>query len=182
MLTLFLSQLSSSKRASLIMSNQPSQPRKAKHKRILIFIAAIFSVNLGCTVEKDRLDAKLRQLCAKDGGLKVYEKVELPPDMFDKFGVVTFPDATEKRPLGSDFILHEHTEYYRTGNPSLRRVHAKILRSADGRLLGEVTSYHRVGGDFPGPWHESSLACPHGVETATLKRSIFVIMKMRDKP
>ena len=145
--------------------------------------AALCAVAIaGCVREKDRLDEEVRQLCAKDGGIKVYEQVQLSPEMFDKFGVIIFPDATEKRPLGSRFALEEDTKYYRTGNPSLRREHAKVIRSSDGHVLGEFTSYHRVGGDLPGPWHDSSFACPPNIGTASLKRSVFQIEKTRSQP
>jgi hypothetical protein len=125
--------------------------------------------------EKDRLDEEVRQLCAKDGGIKVYEIVKMPVKMFDQFGVLAAPDATEKKPLGSHYILEEGTTYYQKGNPSLRREHAKIARSSDGKVLGEFTSYHRVGGDLPGPWHDSSFACPPDIGTAKLKQSVFQI-------
>ena len=125
--------------------------------------------------EKDRLDEEVRQLCAKDGGIKVFEQVRMPPEMFDTFGVIVFHDATDKQPLGGRFALEEETKYYRKGNPSLRREHAKIIRTSDRRVLGEFTSYHRVGGDLPGPWHDSTFACPPDIGTASLKRSVFQV-------
>jgi hypothetical protein len=132
--------------------------------------------------EKDRLDEDVRSLCAKDGGIKIYEEVKMPATMFDQFGVMVAPDATEKRPLGSRYVLEEDTKYYRKGNPSLRREHAKIIRSSDSKVLGEFTSYHRVGGDLPGPWHDSTFVCPPNIGTATLKQSVFQIEKIASRP
>lgn len=148
-------------------------------KRSLVCAALCTIAVAGCMREKDRLDEEVRQLCAKDGGIKVYEQIKLPPELFDNFGVVTLPDATNKRPLGSRFVLEEETKYYRTGSPSLRREHAKIIRSSDARVLGEFTSYHRVGGDLPGPWHDSTFVCPPNIGTASLKRSVFQIERTR---
>jgi hypothetical protein len=34
------------------------------------------------------LDHQVRQMCAKDGGVKVYETVELTPDLLDKTGKI----------------------------------------------------------------------------------------------
>lgn len=153
-----------------------------KVKQSLLCSALCASVLSGCMREKDRLDAEVRGLCAKDGGIKVYEEVKMPATMFDQFGVLVVPDSTEKRPLGSGFILSEETKYYRKGNPSLRREHAKITRDSDGKLLGEFTSYHRVGGDWPGPWHDSSFACPPNIGTATLKRLVFQRATMASHP
>jgi hypothetical protein len=154
--------------------------RGATAPRLAISAALIALLLGGCTREKDLLDEQVRQMCAKDGGIKVYETVRIPPQMFDKFGVIMFDDASDKRPLGSRFILEEETKYIKKGNPSLRREHAKIIRSSDGRLLGEFTSYHRVGGDLPGPWHESIFACPSDIGTATLERSVFQIEIARE--
>lgn len=129
--------------------------------------------------EKDRLDEEARQLCAKDGGIKVYEQVRMPAQMFDEFGVIIFPDATDVKPMGSLFALQKETKYYQSGNPSLRREHARIIRNSDGRVLGEFTSYHRVGGDLPGPWHESTFVCPADTGKVSLKRSVFLIDRTR---
>ena len=38
----------------------------------------------GC--EKFALDRQMEELCKKDGGVKVYETVTLPPEMFDQWG------------------------------------------------------------------------------------------------
>ena len=142
----------------------------------MVIAGAIFTIVVGgCSREKDLLDEEARKLCAKDGGVKVYEVVKMPVKMFDQLGVVTFPDATEKRPLGTGYVLEEDTKYYRKGNPSLRSEYAKIIRSADGKTLGEFRSYHRVGGDWPGPWHESTFACPPNMGTSILKQSVFQV-------
>ena len=156
--------------------------RQSRLGRSVLLIALCASAVAGCMREKDRLDEEVRQLCAKDGGIKVYEEVEMPAASFDEFGVAKFLDATEMRPLGNRFDLYEETKYFKKGSPSLRREHAKIVRSADGKLLGESTSYHRVGGDFPGPWHDSSFACPANVGTAKLKQSVFRIQRTVSRP
>ena len=151
-------------------------------KRALLYAVLCASAVGGCTREKDRLDEEVRQLCAKDGGIKVYEQVKMPAEMFDKFAVLNPPDATDMQPLGGLFILKEETKYYRTGDPSLRRESAKITRRSDGRLLGEFASYRRVGGDLPGPWHNSTFVCPSNTGTASLKRSVFQIDQTQGRP
>ena len=149
--------------------------------RYLMYAALCASAIGGCVREKDRLDEEVRRLCAKDGGVKVYEEVKMPAAMFDQFGVVVVSDATEKRPLGSRYVLEEETKYYRKGKPSLRMERARIIRSADGKVLGEFASYHRVGGDLLGPWHDSTFVCPLGIGTASLKKSVFRIESMAKK-
>jgi hypothetical protein len=48
------------------------------NNRTVLTVAALLT--MGCTSEATRLDEQVRELCRKDGGLYVYEKVELPAD------------------------------------------------------------------------------------------------------
>lgn len=124
--------------------------------------------------EKDRLDDEVRQLCARDGGIRIYERVSMRPDKFDESGFVKFYRRTSKEPLGSDYIFESRVDYYRRGNPEMWRDYYRVIRRFDGKILGESVTYSRRGGDFPGPWHESSFGCPANTGDATLLREIFV--------
>ena len=44
----------------------------------------------------------------------------------------------------------------------------KIIRKYDEKLLGEWVSYHRGGGEFPGPWIPTSFSCPAIKNTSPL--------------
>lgn len=148
--------------------------RKAKHVSIAVIAIAGLALS-GC--EKARLDQQVRELCAKDGGIKVYEMVKLPPEKFNKWGQINFylPDSPE--PLGHDYMFEVNTSYSKTGNPSMRRVHYRIVRRSDNVVLGESVSYHRVGGDMPGPWHESSFHCPKDAGDIPFLTQVFVAIK-----
>jgi len=140
-----------------------------KTHHIIILIAAFFLA--GC--EKARLDQQVKELCAKDGGIKVYETVKLPPDRFDQFGKVKIPSKNDAKP-SDDYYYDSETKYYKTGNPDLRRVHDKIMRRGDGKVMGEFIYYARRGGDLPGPWHPSSFGCPDLSSLPSFENSIFV--------
>jgi hypothetical protein len=105
-------------------------------------------------------DMQVNRLCQQDGGIKVYETVTLPAEKFDRYGVLVFYFPAAKEPLGSDYILEREDYLLRSGNPELRRVRYRVVRRSDGKILGEGISYHRKGGDAPGPWHHSSFRCP----------------------
>ena len=62
-----------------------------KTQHIILLIAALLLS--GC--EKARLDQQVKELCAKDGGIKVYETVKLPADRFDQWGMVKPYDPTQ---------------------------------------------------------------------------------------
>lgn len=134
--------------------------------RTTILIALIAGLLLtGC--EKARLDQQVKELCAKDGGIKVYETVKLPADKFDQWGTVNFYKPTQgENALGSAYKYLYQRQYLRGGAASqpedltMVRTHILVFRSSDSKLLGESVLYSRRGGDLPGPWHPSAFACP----------------------
>jgi len=123
--------------------------------------------------EKWWLDYQVRELCAKDGGVKVYETVKLPPEKFNKYGQINFykPTQGENR-LGAEYIYKWDIHYYIRYKPavivaqetSMRRDHIKITRKSDMKLMGEVVMYNRGGGGLAGPWALSSYHCPDRLE------------------
>ena len=123
-------------------------------------------------------DAKVRELCAKDGGVKVYETVTLPAEMFDKWGMANFYRPTQgENALGTDYLFKNETSFIRNDNPKIWRDQYQLVRRKDGKLLGEAVSYSRQGGDLPGPWHASSFGCPADAGDASLVQKIFITIK-----
>ena len=128
------------------------------------------------TGKKMYYDAEVNRLCAKDGGVKVYETVKLPAEKFDKYGVVRIPSKQDAK-LGDEYYYEWNVHHYRQGEPSIRRDHFLIVRRSDAKLLGESISYARRGGDMPGPWHPSSFRCPEQADEVILTQRIFIPSK-----
>jgi len=150
---------------------------RMKTQHIILLIAALLLS--GC--EKARLDQQVKELCAKDGGIKVYETVKLPADRFDQWGMVKPYDPTQgENALGPEYALKTSVDYIRQGNPSLRRYHVQVIRKRDGKLLGESIGYDRGGGDLPGPWQPSSFSCPTQHGEIVLSR-IFILERGEKK-
>lgn len=125
--------------------------------------------------QKYYYDWQVERLCAKDGGVKVYEQVKLPAEKFDKYGQINFYKPTqEENALGPEYLYKFETTYYRHGNPSLFRMHAQVIRRSDGKPLGESVFYKRGGGDLPGPWHGSSFMCPELSVANDILRQVFI--------
>jgi len=119
----------------------------------LVLCVALF----GC--ERWTLDKQMEELCAKDGGIKVYETVTLPASDFSNVGQplaryernaksreeIFGPDyrylAEEKYIVGDRQTKVEH------GAGTLARTRTSIYRRADNKLLGERIFYQRGGGD-----------------------------------
>ena len=51
---------------------------------LLLFVSSIVYATFFS--EKARLDREVDRLCAIDGGIRVYETVQLPSDKFNKWG------------------------------------------------------------------------------------------------
>lgn len=148
---------------------------------LTILLAAAFLLT---ACEKARLDQQVKELCAKDGGIKVYEAVKLPPDKFNQWGQPNFFNPAQgESALGPEYVFKETRHYYRTGNPQMSRTHYQVSRRSDGKLLGETVVYARGGGDLPGPWHESSYICPdpNRAGDVALLTQVFVINKGETK-
>ncbi len=131
-------------------------------------IALVASLWLGVSFwyaggRKIYYDVEVNRLCRVDGGVKVYETVKLPAEKFDKWGQINFYKPTQgENTLGTEYVYRSTNFSIRQNNPDLRRDHVQIFRKSDMKLLGEVTTYVRGGGDLPGPWQPTAYRCPDG--------------------
>jgi hypothetical protein len=142
---------------------------------VVLAVIALLGVWWGVpTYRKAQADAYVDELCAKDGGTRVFEKVRLPPSQFDESGQMRVPSAAQRK-SGDAF-------YYTTTRTSIRgeadspnrlviwRDQYQLYRVADGKKLAESVTYVRRGGD-PQTWaHPSSHVCPHRME---LESAVF---------
>lgn len=149
-------------------------------KYINIVVTVIAGLALaGC--EKFALDRQMEELCKKDGGVKVYETVTLPPEMFDRWGD-PFPGWRERKPedrLGAEYrYVMEIVDIKRgdafKGEGELRRFQTRIYRRSDNKLMGEAISYGRSGGDFIAFAHPTSKSCPTLQSESDVIRTVFL--------
>lgn len=151
-------------------SDRPASQR-LPHRMGLLAACLLPLALTGC--EKWRLDAEVARLCAKDGGIKVYETVKLPADQFDQWGVANIPPRERSKSVDAYYYEHNST-VLQEGNPRLIRDHF-MVRRADGEvLISESIGYSRLGGDLPGPWPDSAHQCPGEFDISALKRRTFL--------
>lgn len=146
---------------------------------VVVVSVAVFLGLLWLAIgEKWWLDYQVRELCAKDGGVKVYETVMLPAEKFNQWGQPNIykPNQGENA-LGQEYLFKQDTNYYRQGNPEMSKTHYQVFRKSDNKLLGETIFYGRGGGDLPGPWHDSSYVCPPYIEADSLALLMKLFVK-----
>ncbi|MEZ5617348.1 MAG: hypothetical protein R3E40_03600 [Rhodocyclaceae bacterium] len=149
-------------------------------KRIGLLLATALLLLTGC--EKYTLDRQMEELCAKDGGVKVYETVTLPPEMFDQWGdpFLGWRGRKQEDRLGPDYRYVVERYYLKDGDPlkgegRLTRHITKIFRRADNKLMGEAVSYGRSGGDFIAYAHPTSKSCPiYKTDDNWVVKSVFL--------
>lgn len=114
-------------------------------------------------------------LCEKDGGVQVYEVVELTPDKFNRWGQPNFYRPTEgDKALGEGYVFKYVDDTVRAQSPEIVRSHVQVFRRSDLTLLGESISYHHRYAGLPGPWHTPGYGCKHVVVgTVPLLSKIF---------
>lgn len=107
-------------------------------------------------------DDKVRELCAKDGGVVVYEKVLLSREEYQKLGGVqgTIPIPEEPQAGGAPYFARTSRQELHPAKPRVFRYQSDIIRRADSKVLGRFISYSRVGGGIPtGLGHDSVFSC-----------------------
>ncbi len=120
------------------------------------------------------MDREIDRLCAKDGGIKVYETVVLPAKKLAKYRYIDLPSKKKVKTEDEYYYLRE-TTYLKRGNPRMWKSEYKIYRKSDNKILGESIRYSRQGGDLPGPWHESSYGCQEfSKEQKGIEQIVFV--------
>lgn len=145
------------------------------------FVALAFLSGCG---EKDAADKQMQELCAKDGGVKIYETVTLPRNQFDKWGMPRgkyWDQSVLESKLDPAYRYSSWSQFLKRGDPLKGEVEmwkdfGKIYRQSDGKVLGESVTYGRRGGD---PYialllggHPSGAVCP--VQTRSLISIIFI--------
>ncbi len=130
----------------------------------------------GCELRKAYYDWQIGEMCAKDGGITIYEHIRITPEMAKSMRRVGghLSMTIESAALPGDIaFLRGERQVLREGEPSIQRLEQQIVRRSDGKVVGRMVSYGRSGGDFPFTGsHPSHYSCPgvpqHYVEIAKI--------------
>jgi len=128
-------------------------------------------------------DEKVKEMCEKDGGVTIYERVRiskteinrrvLPMTADGRLSFTTKESAHPEAPIYAE----ERITYLRESNPRVRRTESEILRRTDEAIVARWVIYARAGGDFPTGFSEgTSFICPDLQKMTTdLHEQLFIV-------
>lgn len=154
---------------------------KTKNNIIRVVIVLFFILWQGVPAfNKWRADKLVDELCAKDGGVKVYETVTLPKERFNEWGRIDISFKSYMKSNDEYYSVNEGSDIQGNSNSdniatlSVFKHRFSIYRASDHKLLGESITYARRGGDFFGHWWMPSVhSCPSG-KVINLDEQIFL--------
>jgi hypothetical protein len=150
---------------------------------LLVVAALAAALSAGVPLFKKRqADRLVDELCAKDGGIKVYEAIELPPSRIPtNWAAIPFQ---HQRKGSEEFYFVHSTKDIRGNSTSIDiaaltvfRTETGLYRAKDGKLLGTAIGFIRRGGDPVGPWHPSAYQCPSEATELELVRKTLIEQK-----
>lgn len=142
--------------------------RGATTAKLLALVAVVLVLSLILVIgffegRKAYWDYRVREMCAKDGGVKTNEILDVDESTYEslknKFGQIDIPSQGDPRSVGSIAVHSYKDVYIRRSNPEVRRSEIAVTRSANGAVVATSTTYSRVGGDLFA-LHPSYFACP----------------------
>jgi hypothetical protein len=124
-------------------------------------------------------DSKVKEMCEKEGGVKVFEKISISLERYNRIpkvgGFISMGPESSLKP--EDVVFWVMTEnVLRDWNPRVVRREELVKRRTDGKTMGKIISYSRIGGDFPnGISHHSSFACPEPNQLYAAQEYFFLV-------
>ncbi|HYA19065.1 MAG TPA: hypothetical protein VEG25_00230 [Burkholderiales bacterium] len=123
-------------------------------------------------------DSKVKEMCEKDGGVRIIEKVRISQADIDllgrvggKIGVPIKELAKPNAPVYAELKITDLREW----NPRVSRSEAVIRRRVDKTVVARWVIYARSGGDFPSPSHGTSFSCPDLKAITSDLQPLFIV-------
>ncbi|MGH7602920.1 MAG: hypothetical protein ACRENK_02860 [Gemmatimonadaceae bacterium] len=151
----------------------------------LVAVSALVVMIGGCMGyvpgQQSYWDAKVKEMCEKDGGVTIYHQIRisraeidrhvLPVTADGKLGVALKELAQPDAPV----YAVRKTTYLHESNPQVGRVEWTAIRRSDGAAVARWITYGRSGGDFPSPAHASNFTCPNPEKIISDLQKLFAV-------
>ena len=154
--------------------NNRSHPRAT----LLIVVTLLIDGCMGYVPGRQSYwDSQVKDLCRKDAGVTVYERVALTPSEYRllKGSGADVSIPSDRVAPSAAYVRQTERTFIRDANPTVSRYETRIVRQSDGKVLSRSITYSRVGGDFPSPAHESVFSCRDMGFRESIERETFVI-------
>lgn len=171
------------------MNTQPGiEPPRPIHQmrgisllKVLLFIPLTLVLMLIVAVafyegRKAYWDYRVREMCAKDGGVKVFERIQLNAEDYRRLsGRLGEIPIQERRgaTTNAEYVSDTERTWIHRNSPEVYRTEATIRAVAGSKSLARYVNYARVGGDFPTFSHPSAFSCDQGY--GSVSKQIFII-------
>ena len=115
-----------------------------------------------CEARKAYWDRQVKQMCEKDGGVRVYEKEKISRELYKQLGgqqgeIPIYSKSSTS--IDAPYFTEERTSYLHEKDPQVRRSETRYMKMQNNKTLAIYVYYARVGGDFPTFAHPSSQGC-----------------------
>jgi len=149
------------------MSDRVS-PGNALFRLVMLLIGALLALAILVVGfyegRKAYWDWKTAQLCEAEGGVIINERIRILPEQQAALpgagGRLAISPKSLAAPNSPAFFISQETTI-RDKLPRIVRMDHMVIRRADGKAVGRITRYIRIGGDFPtGIAHDSHFMCP----------------------
>ena len=142
---------------------------------VLVLLAFIF-----CEVNKAYWDYRVDEMCAKDGGITIYEKVvisksDYPNMKFISTGIPVLPFEERVNQDDPFFYRFSSNRIYKFINLHVNRYEHLTMRNSDKKILAKGITYGRWGGDFPLGFESSRHHCNGQDERMRISESIITV-------
>jgi hypothetical protein len=123
-------------------------------------------------------DVQVKEMCVRDGGVKIFEKLRISKADIDLLGRVDgkidVPIKQLAKPESPAYMELEFTNL-REGEPRITRTESAVIRRADRIVVARWVIYSRFGGDFPSPAHPSISRCPELKKITSDLQPLFIV-------
>lgn len=128
-------------------------------------------------------DAQVREMCAKDGGVEIFERVRVSKSDIDRRvlpmtidGRLSVAIRELAHPDSPVYGVERITLLHQEGNLSVSRRELSVIRRIDQVMIAKQVSYGRFGGDLPtGLVHDTSYGCPDSEARAASLAGLFIL-------
>lgn len=156
-------------------------------KVIVIIPAAMLVAGIGWFIFADQRlkywDDKVRELCAKEGGVQVLQHVLLTPAEYEAMprsgGHVSGAAPLELTRLEAPTYAESRIEVIREASPRIWKTVVLVIRKSDGTTVARLVHVSRSGGDPIAIDHPSSFGCPPADQISAGLGKIFVKKEMK---